>query len=405
MTAQPTFRSAGYSWRLFCGPGVIESNLKATVRRAGARRAFAVCSPSVNRRTNTIQRIQTALGEDLVGVFDGVENDSSYASVEAGRAAAEAAEADLLIAVGGGSVIVAARAIAIFMAEPGDPFQIMTQYPEDGRPYSPRLEAPKPPIVNVPTTPTSAMNRAGTGLKNADLDHRMEYFDPKTRPQGIFLDDEALLTAPPPLVRSTATTLFAGLLGAVAQPAPNPLVAGDQDQAFRLADDAYRCLMHELDNPEIRRNLALAAFLQNRAEDDGRPMRSRSPFAGDYAVATALHLRYPHIGQGEATSVLQPHAIRLAAPVDADAAARAASALGVWRADLNAKALRDAVAAALTQLYADVDLPGRLRDLGVAAEDLGLIAAETVKNFNASGDLASAESRVAHSMRVLEAAW
>ena len=103
----------------------------------------------------------------------------------------------------------ATRAVAIFMAEAGDPFQIMTQYPEGKPAYSPRLLAPKPPIINIPTTPTSAMNRAGTGLKNPDLDHRMEYFDPKTRPQAIFLDEDALLSAPPDLIRSTATTVFA----------------------------------------------------------------------------------------------------------------------------------------------------------------------------------------------------
>jgi hypothetical protein len=67
----------------------------------------------------------------------------------------------------------------------------MTQYPEGKSAYSPRLLAPKPPIINIPTTPNSAVNRAGTGLKNPDLDHRMEYFDPKTRPQAIVLDEDA----------------------------------------------------------------------------------------------------------------------------------------------------------------------------------------------------------------------
>ena len=59
-------------------------------------------------------------------------------------------------------------------------------------------------------TPTNAMNRAGTGLKNPDLDHRMEYFDPKTRPHSIFLDEGVLLSSPPDVIRSTATTVFAG---------------------------------------------------------------------------------------------------------------------------------------------------------------------------------------------------
>src|SRR6185312_13645404 len=212
---------------------------KEAVERTGAKRAFVVCSASVNRRTDTIRRIEAVLGDRYAGVFGGIEKDSTYSSVRAAKEAATAAAADLLIAVGGGSVMVANRAVAIFMAEPGDPFQIMTQYPEGKPAHSPRLLTPKPPIINIPTTPNSAMNRAGTGLKNPDLDHRMEYFDPKTRPHSIFLDEQALLSAPPDLIRSTATTVFASQVGAMAQTDMNPLAEGDRNHAFRLAHRGY----------------------------------------------------------------------------------------------------------------------------------------------------------------------
>src|SRR5690348_5139972 len=112
------FRAAGYYWRLHCGAEVIERGLKEAVERAGASRAFVVCSPSVNRRTDTVRRIEAALGPRYAGVFDGIEKHSSYASVRAATGAAREAGADLLIAVGGGSVIVATRAVAIFLAEP-----------------------------------------------------------------------------------------------------------------------------------------------------------------------------------------------------------------------------------------------------------------------------------------------
>ncbi len=298
MTDQ-SFRAAGYAWRLYAGPQVIEQSLTEAVTRAGAKRAFVVCSPSVNGRTDIVRRIEAAIGDRYAGVYDGIKKDSTYASVLAAKHAATEASADLLIAVGGGSVIVATRAVAIFMAEPGDPFQIMTQYPEGKPAYSPRLLAPKPPIVNIPTTPNSAMNRAGTGLKNPDLDHRMEYFDPKTRPHSIFLDNGALLSAPPELIRSTATTVFAGLVGSMAQLDMNPLAHGDRDHAFRLAFAAYPRLVDELDNPSLRIDLCIAAFLQNRAEDDGSRRFRGGAFSGNYAVSTALHVRYPHVGQGE----------------------------------------------------------------------------------------------------------
>jgi alcohol dehydrogenase class IV len=400
-----SFKSAGYSWRLFCGAGVIETDLTAAVARAGASRAFVVCSPSINRRTNTVKRIAAALGERFAGVFDQSEKDSTFASVCAAKAAAKEAGADLLIAVGGGSVIVATRAVAIFLGETGDPFALMSQYPEGGRPFSPRLSAAKLPIINIPTTPNSAVNRAGTGLKNPDIDHRMEYFDPKTRPQAIFLDDEVLLSTPFEVLRSTATTVFAGLVGAVSQAESNPLVAGDQAQAFRLAYDAYLKLLTEPANPDVRRDLALAAFLQNRAEDDGRALVRSGAFSGDYAVSTALHVRYPHVGQGESTCVLQAPAIRLAETIEPASARRVASALKVWREGMETREAADAVANELARIYREMGMPERLRDMSIGKDDLPAVAAETVKNFNARASLRSADERVANSLRLLEAAW
>lgn len=399
------FRAAGYAWRLHCGQQVIERHLKEAADRVRARRAFVICSPSVNRRTDIIRRIATALGDVYAGVYDGIEKDSSYASVLAATAAARDAAADALVAVGGGSVIVATRAIAIFLAEPGDPFRLMTQYPEGEPAYSPRLLAPKPPIINIPTTPTSAMNRAGTGLKNPDLDHRMEYFDPKTRPHAIFLDHDALLSAPPDLIRSTATTVFATNLAAMSQTDINPLAEGDRNHAFRLAHRAYPRLMDELDNPAPRVDLALAAFLQNRTEDDGSRRFRGGAFAGSYAVSTALHVRYPHVGQGEATSVVHAAKIRITETVDPASARQVAEALDLWDETMSPRDAALAVADALERLYNHIGVPTQLRQLQIPRGDLPAIAAETVKNFNANAGLRSAQEQIADAIRLLEAAW
>ncbi len=400
-----TFRAAGYPWRLYCGRRAIEQSLKEAVARAGAKRAFVVCSPSVNRRTDTVQRIAATLGDRYAGVFDGIEKDSTYASVRAATDAASEAKADLLVAVGGGSVIVAVRAVAIFMAEPGSPFEIMTQYPEGKPAYSPRLLAPKPPIINIPTTPNSAMNRAGTGLKNPDLDHRMEYFDPKTRPHSIFLDEQALLSAPPDLIRSTATTVFAGLVGSMARTETNPLAEGDRDHAFRLAFRAYPQLVDDLDNPSHRIDLCIAAFLQNRAEDDGSRRFRGGVFSGNYAVSTALHVRYPHVGQGESTSVVHVPKIRLSETVDQRQARQVAEALGVWHGNMDARQAALAAADMLEALYTRIGVPTRLRQLDIPRDDLPLIAKETVKNFNANAGVRSAEDQIQDALRLLEAAY
>ncbi len=403
--SESAFQAAGYPWRLYCGRQIIEQGLQQAVDRAGAKRAFVVCSPSVNRRTDTVRRIAAVLGGRYAGVFDGIQKDSTYASVCAARQAASEAAADALLAVGGGSVIVAVRAVAIFMAESGDPFHIMTQYPEGKPAYSPRLLAPKLPIINIPTTPTSAMNRAGTGLKNPDLDHRMEYFDPKTRPHSIFLDEDALLSAPPDLIRSTATTVFAGLVGAMAQTDMNPLAESDRDHAFRLAHRAYPRLADELDNPSLRTDLCIAAFLQNRAEDDGARRDRGGAFSGNYAVSTALHVRYPHVGQGESTSVVHAAKIRLAEEVHARSARQVAEALAVWREGMDPRQSALAVADTLETLYTRVGVPIRLRQLQIPREDLSNIANETVKNFNANAGQRSPADQIKDALLLLEAAY
>src|SRR5262249_57800928 len=73
-----------------------------------------------------------------------------------------------------------------------------------------------------------------------------------------------------------------------------------------------------------------AAFLQNRAADDGGTLIARDGAASAaYALATALHVRFDHVGQGEATSAVTPTVIRERGAERGDGLPRMAEALGV----------------------------------------------------------------------------
>lgn len=407
MTLAPshTFRAISVPWRLYAGEDALR-HLSAEVQRHKATRAFVVCGQTVAHKTNLLARIQEHLGTLYAGAFDAMEKDSTWSSVERGTAAARAAGADLLIAVGGGSVIVGTRVMAILLGETGDPYTLMTQYPEGKPAFSPRLTAPKPPIINVVTTPTTAMHRAGSGLKNPALDHRMEFYDPQTRPVALFWDAEALLTAPPTLVRSTATTTFSGTLRHLGIPTLNPLVAGDRLQAFRLLHHGLPRLMAEPDNATLRIDFCTAALLENRAADDGVDRRrERDQTASHaYALATALHVRYHHVGQGEATTAVLPTVTRLTVPDDPEVAARIATALGVWEAGMSSASAAAATAEALESFYRSLGMPTRVRELEVPEAELSLLAHDTLKNFNANPGMRSAgyEDEM---LRLLQAAW
>ena len=163
--------------------------------------------------------------------------------------------------------------------------------------------------------------------------------------------------------------------------------------------------MESLDDPSLRIDLALAAFLQNRAEDDGQRRLGGSAYSGNYAVSTALHLRYPEVGQGESTSVVQSTAIRLIDDPELDQARRVAEALDVWEDGMAPREAVHAVADQLDRLYAHTGVPTRLRELRIERDDLIHVASETVKNFNANAGVRSAEEQIARSLELLEAAW
>jgi len=151
-----TFRAVGYPLRLYAGTDAL-GKLIDEVERQKAKRAFVICGQTVAHKTNLLDRISGNLESLYAGAFDGMDKDSTWPAVQRGLEAARAADADMLIAVGGGSVIVGTRVVAILLAEKGDPFELMTQYPEGKPAYSPRLNAPKPPIINVATTPKTAL--------------------------------------------------------------------------------------------------------------------------------------------------------------------------------------------------------------------------------------------------------
>jgi alcohol dehydrogenase class IV len=234
----------------------------------------------------------------------------------------------------------------------------------------------------------------------------MEFYDPKTRPVALFWDAEALLTAPPELVRSTATTTFSGSLRNLGGHAMNPLVEGDRLQAFRLLQRSLLRLMAEPENATLRIDLCTAALLENRAADDGVERRRErdQTSSSAYALATALHIRYHHVRQGEATSAVIPTVTRLIAAQDVDSAERIATALGVWQNGMSVEAATAATADALEAFYRAIGMPTQVRELEIPEADLPLLAQDTLKNFNANPGQRSED--YAHRMlQLLQAAW
>ena len=372
------FHAVSYPLRLYSGKDALE-NLPAELKRYKAQRAFVVCGRSVSRKTNLVDRIANILGSAYAGRYDEIEKDTTLVSVQAAAAAAPAANADLLIAVGSGSVIQGTRVVAILLAEKAPVDQLITQYPDNAPAISPRLLAPKLPIINVLTAATTAQNRAGSAVKDPARPNRMEFFDPKTRPAAVFWDEEALLTAPVSLARTTGTSVFWRSLMNLGAPSMAPLSEGDRLQAFRLARGAL-ARMSDPQDAGARVEMCAAAFLQNRDADDGGALTEKHwPARVVYALATALFNLHAHVGQGEANSALTATMIRHFGARDTQAMALIAEAFGVT----DERAAHERAAEAVELAFKQAGMPTRLHELDIPRDSLETVLENSLKNFNA----------------------
>ena len=377
MTTVSQFRHVAYPVRVFAGDDAL-SNLSAAVQRTGAVRPFVVCGRSVATRTDLLDRVTQALGEEPAGIFDGVQSGSPVPSVMQGTAMARDAGADLIIAVGGGSAVVTGRAIIIMLAEGGHPRDHATRYPEGQPPVSPRLMAPKIPNILVLTTPTTAATRAGTAVIDADTGHRLEMFDPKTRPAAVIWDSDALLTAPASLCISASGSLFSGVISALQAPRVNAMAAADLLSSLGLLVENLPLVRKSDSDATARVNLCVASFMYNRAWDTGA---GGSALGVVSALAHSLDTRYAECDHGSAYSITTGPGMRFNRDFNTAGQARVADALGVREPGDGDQDAAEAAAAAVTGFFEAVGMPVRLREVGVPAEGIPQIAEDALTDF------------------------
>ena len=377
MSVVAPFRHVAYPVRVYAGDNAV-SNLQREVERLGARRPFVVCGQSVARRTNLLERVADALGEEPAGVFDGAQTGSPETAALAGTRMAKEADADLIIAVGGGSAVVTARAIIIMLAEGGSPSDHATKYPPGQRPISPRLMQPKLPNVLVLTTPTTAATRAGTAIIDGETGHRLEMFDPKTRPASVIWDTEALLTAPPDLCISASGSLFSGVISALQASALNTMATADLLASLGLLVENLPAVRKNPADGDARVNLCAASFTYNRACDTGA---GGSALGVVSALAHSLDTRYPDCSHGAAYSILTAPGMRFNRSHNVSGQARVADALGVREPGADDANAADAAADAVAGFFEAVGLPGALRDVEVSEESIALIAQDAMTDF------------------------
>lgn len=388
----PRFRHVTPAFRTFCGADALAS-LPKELDRCGVTRVVVICGASMRRAVGVLERIEARVGGRLVGVFDQAREHSPIPQVRAARQTLRNSGADGVIALGGGSAIVTARAATILHAEQADIHDLCTRRDADGSLTSPRLNGDKLPQWIIPSTPTTAYAKAGAAVRDPATGERLALFDPKARPRGVFLDPRVALTAPVTLVQASALNAFAIAVEALQSNGDDPLAEAQLSQAVRMVMTWLPRLHATPDDAEPRLRLMLAALLSGQGTDhlSGGLVQSLAHATGPRSSAA----------NGVVAAMLLPHTMRFNAPVTATGLARVADAIGCFPSVGDSPL--DAATAGVERFLADAALPNRLSDVHVAWDGLPEIVEHTSADWSLAG--ASRPVRPEELMRILREAW
>lgn len=352
--------------RVFAGDHALRQ-LPRELERLGARRAVVVCGRSIADHTGVLDRIVEQAGGRVVGVADLVRAHSPAVAVRATADRLREAGADAVLAVGGGSAVVTARAATILVAE-GKPLRdLCTRRDDRGELVSPRLLAPKMPNIVIPTTPTTAYAKAGSAVHDDESGDRLALFDPKTRAKAILIDPVLAGTAPRRLVEGASLNALSIAVDALLSHVDDPLARALSAEALRLLAIWLPRLAVADDQSPVRMRLMVAALLSGQGSD----------YLGGGLTQVLGHALGPRsaASNGHVEAVLLPHTLNVGLSETASRVRELAPLLG-WADPTAAGAV-----AALAALLGSVGVPSRLRDLGVVEADLDGVVVDAQQDW------------------------
>lgn len=385
-----SFRHLEPPLRLHSGPKCLDQ-LSVELDRLGCRRAVVLCGETLAREGTCVALVQAALGGRFAGVVAGARAHSPIPAVRTAADDLRRLRADAVVALGGGSAIVTARAASILLAEGGDIHRLATTRGPDGRLHSPRLGALKLPQFVLPTTPTTAAVKAGSAVYDLKSRRRLALYDPATRARAVFLHPDLLDTAPQTVCVSASLNTLAMALEGLTSTAGDPLADAQLIHAVRL-------VMANIYDPKqkvgagARSNLMWAALLCGRGTDH----TSGGVLS---ALSHAIGARH-EVENGVINAILLPVTLQF----NRDAAAglhKVATAFGLDHGD---QELLPPLLQALDDLFAQLPIPRRLRETPTPHADLQEIALLAMEDWFLHSNWRKVENP-SDLQAILQAAW
>lgn len=234
--------------RIYFEPGSLDEFFQHEIKEMGVRRAMIVCSGSALRQ-GTTQRVETYLHEAGIAssVFSDVQSDPTVETIEKGAEAMRRFEPDLIIALGGGSPLDAAKAMWLFYEHPDLRFEDLRLRFVDIRKRVFRFPSlrRKAKLIAIPTTSgTGSEVTAFTVVTDARTDTKYPLADYELTPDVAIIDPNLVMSVPPSVTADTGLDVLAHALesyvSVVASDYTDPLALKAIQLVFEYLPPAYR---------------------------------------------------------------------------------------------------------------------------------------------------------------------
>ena len=303
-------------------------------------------------------------------IYAGTQPELPASSILDGLAVGTAFKADMVIGIGGGSCLDAAKVIALLLSHGGSPADYYGEF---------KVPGPILPLIAIPTT-------AGTGsevtpvavVSDPDRAVKVGMASPHLIPHTAICDPELTYSYPPGLTAVSgadalthAIEAFTTLRRSVdAATVHEHVFVGKNSfsdhyalQAIRKISSSLLAAYHNGADPVARADLMLGATLAGLA-------------FGAAGTAAAHAVQYPvgaltHTPHGAGVAVMMPYVMEFNASHAEVEMAEIADAMGVADAGAGQAAKAAAAIEAVAALFAAVGIPRTLRDLGLSQDKLG----------------------------------
>lgn len=303
-------------------------------------------------------------------LYDDIVPNPTIQNVQDGVAFVKAAQADCLIAIGGGSPIDTAKAIGIIVTNPEF---------SDVRSLEGVADTKHPclPILAVPTTSgTAAEVTINYVITDVENQRKFVCADPHDIPVVAFVDSDMMMDMPTKLAASTG-------MDAMTHAIEGLITKGAWEMTDMLHLKAIEVIGRSIEyavngNQAAREEMALGQYLAGMGF-------SNVGLGLVHGMAHPLSAWY-NIPHGVACATLLPTIMRFNKEYTGEKYREIAKVLHLAEKDANLETVRDAACDEISRLSEAVGIPKSIAELGVKSEDLPQVAADALKDVCTPGN-------------------